>query len=161
MRIPAFIMTAIIAALPYVCYAQSELNLTPSRVVGQPSLNFRSANPNVVDGRSMYQPWAVAVDTTSTPNAIFVSDTANNRVLGWRNAASFANGAKSDVIIGQLDDQSTERFGPGTSRSLGFTLPGALTIDSKGNLYVVDTANNRVLRFPKPFANNDDIKSPD
>ena len=161
MRIPAFILTAVIAALPCVCFAQSELNLIPSRVVGQPSLNFHSLNPNVVDGRSMYQPWAVAVDTTSTPNALFVSDTANNRVLGWRNAASFANGARADVIIGQLDDQSTDRLGPGTPRSLGFTLPGALAIDSKGNLYVIDTANNRILRFPKPFGNNDDIKSPD
>jgi uncharacterized protein (TIGR03437 family) len=161
MRIPAFILTAVFAALPFVCQAQSELNLTPSRVVGHPSLNFRSGNPNVVDGRSMYQPWAVAVDTSSTPNALFVSDTANNRVLGWRTATSFANGAKADVILGQLDEQSTERFGPGTSRSLGFTLPGALTIDSKGNLYVVDTANNRILRFPKPFGNNDDIKTPD
>src|SRR4051812_2151104 len=112
MRIPAFILTAVIAVLPVICQAQSELNLTPSRAVGHPSLNFRSGNPNVVDGRSMYQPWAVAVDTSSTPNALFVSDTLNNRVLGWRTAASFANGAKADVIIGQLDEQSTERYGP-------------------------------------------------
>jgi uncharacterized protein (TIGR03437 family) len=161
MRIPAFILTAVIAAIPVVCHAQSELNLTPSRAVGQPTLNFRSGNPNVVDGRSMYQPWAVAVDTSSTPNALFVSDTANNRVLGWRTATSFANGAKADLIIGQLDEQSTEQFGPGKARSLGFTLPGALTVDAKGNLYVVDTVNNRILRFPKPFGNNDDIKTPD
>lgn len=109
----------------------------------------------------MYSPWAVAVDTTSNPPAIFVSDTFNNRVLGWRNASQFANGAKADLILGQLDDQSTERLGPGTARTLGFSTPGALAIDSKGSLYVVDTGNNRILRFPKPFASTDEIKVPD
>jgi uncharacterized protein (TIGR03437 family) len=161
MKISAFLFAAIIAALPWTCQAQSELNLTPSRVVGQPSLNFRSTNPNVVDGKSLYSPWAVAVDTTSTPPAIFVSDTFNNRVLGWRNATQFVNGSKADLILGQLDEQSTERLGPNTARSLGFTTPGALAIDSKGSLYVVDTGNNRILRFPKPFANNDEIQVPD
>ena len=161
MRKSALLFTALITGLPWTCQAQSELNLTPSRVAGQPSLNFRSSNPNVVDGRSMYSPWAVAVDTTSTPPAIFVSDTFNNRVLGWRNATQFANGAKADLILGQLDEQSTERLGPGTARSLGFSTPGALAIDSKGSLYVVDTGNNRILRFQKPFESNDEIKVPD
>ena len=161
MRKSALLFTALITGLPWTCQAQSELNLTPSRVAGQPSLNFRSSNPNVVDGRSMYSPWAVAVDTTSNPPAIFVSDTFNNRVLGWRNATQFANGAKADLILGQLDEQSTERLGPGTARSLGFSTPGALAIDSKGSLYVVDTGNNRILRFQKPFESNDEIKVPD
>src|SRR5215203_5612480 len=107
------------AVLPWSAVAQTDLNKTPSRVVGQPSLNFRSGNPNVVDGRSLYSPWTVIVDTSSTPNAIFVSDTFNNRVLGWRDALTFQNGARADLILGQLDEQSTERNGPNgnTARS--------------------------------------------
>ncbi|HYP09699.1 MAG TPA: hypothetical protein VER03_25970 [Bryobacteraceae bacterium] len=164
MKTSALLWAAGIAAmLPFAAVAQTDLNKTPSRVLGHPTLNFRSSTPNVVEGRSLFSPWAVAVDTTSTPNAIFVSDTFNNRVLGWRDALTFQNGAKADLVLGQLDEQSTERLGPNgnSSRNLGFTLPGALAIDSKGSLYIVDTGNNRILRFPKPFANNDEVKLPD
>lgn len=161
MRIQTFILSAVFAVQPGIIWAQSELNRVPSRVVGQPSVTVRSTNPNVVDGRSLYAPFAVAVDTTSNPAAVFVSDTRNNRVLGWRDAAAFTNGARADVIIGQLDDQSTTALGPNTARSTGFNSPGAMAVDSRGNLYVVDMGNNRILRFPKPFGNNDEIKTPD
>ena len=164
MKTSALLWAAGIAAvLPLTVMAQTDLNKTPSRVVGQPALNFRSANPNVVEGRSLYSPWSVVVDTTSTPNAIFVSDTLNNRVLGWRDALTFQNGARADLIIGQLDEQSTERQGPSVagSRSLGFSLPGPLAIDSRGSLYIVDTGNNRILRFAKPFANDSGNQLPD
>ncbi|HYO81767.1 MAG TPA: hypothetical protein VES20_10220, partial [Bryobacteraceae bacterium] len=87
-----------------VCaFAQSTLNLTPSRVVGHPALTFRSASPNLVEGRELLNPWAVAVDRTSNPPAIYVSDTGNNRVLGWRNLTALQNGAKADFVIGQVD----------------------------------------------------------
>jgi uncharacterized protein (TIGR03437 family) len=149
------------AALAGFALAQPVLNDTPSRVVGQPSLTFRSLNPNVVEGRELLNPSAVVVDRSSTPQALFVSDYGNNRVLGWRDAAAFTNGAPADIVIGQLDKVSTLAQGPGSGRSTGVALPGALAVDSKGNLYVVDTGNNRILRFPKPFASTDDVKVPD
>jgi hypothetical protein len=140
MRIPVFLCAAL-AALPWAASAQTDLNMSPSRVVGHPSLQYRGSNPNLPDARSLYSPWAVAVDTSSTPNAVFVSDTFNNRILGWRNAASFATGARADLIMGQVDEVSTDRQGPVGGRQNGFTLPGALAIDTRGNLYVVDTGN--------------------
>ncbi len=161
MKIHVLILGAAIAALPQNSWAQSELNLTPSRVVGQPSLTARSTNPNVPEGRSLFQPFAVAVDASSTPQAIFVADTRNNRVLGWRNAQTFANGAPAELILGQLDAESTAPLGPGTTRSLGFSAPGALVVDSRGSLYVLDTGNNRILRFTKPFASTEEIQTPD
>ena len=160
MRIPVF-FCAVLAALPWAASAQTDLNRTPSRVVGHPSLQYRGSNPNLPDARSLYSPLAVAVDTTSTPNAVFVADTLNNRILAWRDAASFASGARADLIMGQNDEVSTDRQGPAGGRQNGFALPGALAIDSKGSLYVVDAGNNRILRFPKPFGNNDEIKFPD
>src|SRR6188768_3881850 len=90
------------AALVGQALAQPVLNDAPSRVVGQPALDFRSANPNVVESRSLFNPLAVVTDRSSTPQALYVSDFGNNRVLGWRNATTFANGAPADIVIGQL-----------------------------------------------------------
>src|SRR3954463_7857628 len=61
------------------------LNNNPSRAVGQPRLILSSTSPNLVEGRELYNPQAVAVDTSS--NAVYVSDFGNNRILGWKNAS--------------------------------------------------------------------------
>ena len=39
----------------------------------------------------------------------------------------------------------------GISLTTGLASPTGLAVDAQGNLYIVDSANNRVLRFPKPF----------
>lgn len=140
--------------------AQSALNPAASRVVGQPSVNFPSSSPNVTEGREFFSPGSVAVDRSSTPNAVFVADTGNNRVLGWRDIATMTNGQKADMVIGQVDFNSTLPLGPGTSRTGGFTLPTALAIDRDGHLYVSDVGNNRILRFAKPFAEGQAIPFP-
>src|SRR5258708_6408939 len=36
-------------------------------------------------------------------------------------------------------------------------LPGAIAVDKQGNLYVCDTGNNRILRYPAPFNQNGDL----
>jgi uncharacterized protein (TIGR03437 family) len=149
------------AALVGQAWAQPVLNDLPSRIVGQPSINFRSTNPNVVEGREFFNPLSVVTDRSSNPQPLFVSDFANNRVLGWSNAATFSNGAPADIVIGQLDKVSTLPLGPGTVRATGVALPGALAVDTQGNLYVADLGNNRILRFPKPFAQPDEVKVPD
>jgi uncharacterized protein (TIGR03437 family) len=128
--------------------------------VGQPTLAIRSGNPNVVEGREFWNPWSVAVDRSSTPPALYVSDTRNHRVLGWRNATSFSNGAAADIVVGQVDKLSTTPLGPGSSRPTGLNTPGAIAVDTDGNLYVVDSANNRILRYAKPFEQVDEVKVP-
>jgi len=65
---------ALIAGVTAPILAQSVLNLSPSRVVGQPSLTFRSTNPNVVEGREFFSPLDVAVDLSSTPRPLYVAD---------------------------------------------------------------------------------------
>ena len=59
------------------------LSPTPARVVGHASVRtvISSDNPNLVEGREFWRPNAVAVDTSSTPHALYVSDSGNNRVL--------------------------------------------------------------------------------
>ena len=148
-----FVAGSLIACLP--CLAQTPLNPLPTRVIGQDNLNVTNLAPNLVEGREFNAPLSVALDTSANPPHLYVADTENNRVLGWLNASSFSNGQKADIVVGQLDLVTTFAQGPnrGTgSRTTGLATPVGLAVDANGNLYVADCANNRVLRFPKPFS---------
>jgi uncharacterized protein (TIGR03437 family) len=151
-----FSLVAMLCAFSAVpVFAQTFLNTTASRVVGHPSLPYAqdTSAPNLIEGREFSQPWNVVVDTTSSPPALYVADTGNNRVLFWRNAKTFGNGSSADGVVGQIDFTDTQAQGPVPGgRSTGLSAPGAMAIDRDGNLYVVDTGNNRILRFPKPVA---------
>src|SRR5262245_64866723 len=97
------------------------INTLPSREVGHPimprpnPLDISTRNPNLIEGREMFFPTAVALDTSATPPIIYVADTGNSRVMAWKNATSFANGKPADLIIGQRDQYSTSPNGPGIS----------------------------------------------
>ena len=136
-------------------------NVVLGRVIGQNTLIMQSSAPNVVEGRELTNPQGVALDNTVSPPMIYVSDTGNNRVLGWKNATSFQNAAFADIIIGQKDAVSTAAFGPGTTLTKGLNSPTALAVDSQGNLYVMDAGNNRIVRYPKPFTQTSPLKLPD
>lgn len=136
------------------------LNKFPSLVIGQPSPQVQSGNPNYVEGRELFNPASVAVDTSLSPPAVYVSDTGNNRVLGWRDASSFQSGAFADIVLGQRDLLTTLAQGPGTGLTTGLAYPTGITVDGNGNLYVADSGNNRILRYPRPFNQGAD-KFPD
>ena len=131
-------------------FAQITLNSVPSRSIGSPALNITSTNPNLVEGREFYSPQSVAVDTSVSPPILYVSDTQNNRVLAWKNANSFQSGQKADLAIGQPDLLTTFPGGPATAYSTGLYQPTGVAA-YKGDLYVADSGNNRVLRYPNPF----------
>jgi uncharacterized protein (TIGR03437 family) len=136
-------------------------------VLGHPNpeqiSNVVSFSPNLVEGRELYQPAGIALDTSVTPPIVYVSDTYNHRVLAWKNATSFSNGAFADLVIGQNSVFGTLPQGPGVAGSTlvtGFYYPNGLTV-YKGDLYVVDSGNNRILRFPKPFSQTSSPPVPD
>jgi uncharacterized protein (TIGR03437 family) len=140
--------------LPAACFAQITYNSLPSRILGQDSATINNLNPNLVEGREFMAPQGLALDTSTTPPALYVSDSSNNRVLGFRNASSFANGQKADIVLGQPDFFTTLPSGPSqsTTAATSMTAPTGIAVDVHGNVYVVDSGNNRILRFPQPFA---------
>jgi hypothetical protein len=92
----------LLAASPLT--AQLTLNPNPSRVIGQTKILLSSTQPNLVEGRELAGPSGVAVDLSSgSPGAIYVADTGNNRVLAWKSATNFTDGAMADAVIGQKD----------------------------------------------------------
>ncbi len=135
--------------------AQITLDPVPSRVIGQDSIQISNLNPNLVEGREFFAPEGIALDMSTNPQGLYVADTGNNRVLGFRTASSFANGQKADIVLGQPDFATTIAQGTkatSTSANTGLAAPTGLAVDGAGNLYVVDSGNNRILRFPRPFA---------
>ena len=121
----------------------AELHPVALRVLGQvrPFAN----GWNLVEGRELSSPLGLAV----APPWLYVADTGNNRVLGWRDASHFTNGAMADLVIGQPDRFST------APNSLNH--PGGLAVDPAGNLWIADSGNHRVLRYPAPFQAPDTV----
>jgi len=132
-------------------YSQVTLSTTPARSVGTALQNPESANPNLVEGKELFSPRGIALDTSVTPPILYVADSNNNRVLAWKNATGFTNGQPADMVIGQQDFFATDLQGPGQKFSAGFNAPSGLAVSSTGDLYVVDTNNNRILRYRTPF----------
>lgn len=142
-----------------VAAAQVSPNPIPARVLGQlnrpatyaETVNPSGVTPNMLEGRELFGPVAVVLDTSLDPPAVYVSDTKNNRVLGWRNSAEFQHGATADIVIVQKDFFSSSAVAPSSTYYSALTLPAAMVVGPGGNLFVYDAGNNRILRFPRPF----------
>ena len=128
---------------------------TASTVWGQS--DFVSNGINQIKPTSINYPFHMAIDYSSAPFALYVSDAGNNRVLAWKDSTRFRTGDPADLVIGQpnlrtaapnVDSQVSSKP---TQTSL--FAPEGLAVDpSSGTLYVADAGNNRVLRFPRPVA---------
>jgi len=93
-------------------------------------------------------PDGIAIDTTVTPNILYIADYNNHRILGYNNYPFIENGGAADFVIGQSD------FTSNTSgiTALKFNNPYGIAVDSDGNLWVSDYINNRVLVFQTPYS---------
>ena len=112
-----------------------------SLVLGQPNFTSTGGNQTV---NGMDEPWHVIFQ--SSTGILWVSDSANDRVLGFK--APFSNGQDADIVLGQPDPTSDT-----CSDSMsGMCFPTDVALDSTGNLWVSDTDNNRVLKFEPTFS---------
>jgi uncharacterized protein (TIGR03437 family) len=131
-------------------------------VLGQDLMTLNA--PNLVEGRELNLVSAsgtlgdagLAVDLSSNPPHLYIADTYNNRILGYKDLRNLQPGQKADIVIGQPDFQQILANYPTNNANqptaTGLSHPTGVVVDSNGNVLVADSGNGRVLRFPAPFA---------
>lgn len=134
-------------------FPYNSLNLIEGREVGFTD-NFGSCS---VNGAFPFSAGGdVVIDSVSNPPHLYIADPVNNRVLGFKDYRKVNAGAFADLVIGQPDLRTAllnfPTNSPTQANNQGLWSPEGLAVDSKGNVYVADTCNARVLRFPAPFA---------
>jgi uncharacterized protein (TIGR03437 family) len=134
-------------------FQYNSLNLIEGREVGFTN-NFGSCTVNGAFPFSLGGD--VVVDSASNPPHLYIADPLNNRVLGFKDYRKVNAGSFADLVIGQPDLRTAllnfPTNNPTQANNQGLWSPEGLVVDSKGNLYVADACNARVLRFPAPFA---------
>ncbi len=136
-----------------------------TRVLGQDRLNTGSIN--LIEGRefqfvsfnsngSEVLDAGIAIDSTGSVPHLYVSDPGNHRILGYKDMRNLDPNKQADLIIGQPDGSTAICNYPLGDRSqptnTSLCAPKGITVDANGALYVADSLNGRVLRFPSPFS---------
>ena len=169
-------------ALPFFSQAQTPQNTPPRGTVGDlwadvvvGKAAFTDDTENATDGTRLFNVGGVLVDHNN--NRLFVYDSGNNRVLVLNSLANVQEGVTADFALGQMTlansagngDSNFQNYpnpaipGAGTLLTLAqgqiSTTEGGtfatMAVDSKGNLYVPDFFNNRVLRYNAPFSSGE------
>lgn len=90
-------------------------------------------------------PGTVAFDASGN---LWVADDGNNRAIEF--PTPFSTGEAATIVLGQANLTTTATPGSGT-----FSDDNGISVDSRGNLWVADSGNNRVLEFEGPtFVSN-------
>jgi hypothetical protein len=123
-------------------------NGTPADVVlGQANFNVAEV-PSPPTPSSMNQPLDVFFDG----ERLYVSDSQNNRVMGW-NGMPTQNNQAADFFVGQAGGSTgspNAAAGSQTPNAIGLHIPGEITV-AQGSLFVVDQVNFRVVvHTPRP-----------
>ena len=148
----AFICVLVAAALLVRPSSARASGTVAGAVLGQADFTHSAANSPDATSLSMGATFvSTAVDKTSVPNHLFVTDISNNRVLGYNSIAALTSGAPADLVIGQSDFCGSSCNASPINGAANLCSPRGLAVDSLHNLYVADTSNNRVLVFADPF----------
>ncbi len=152
--------------------AENAAPLPAEAAYGQIEFAFRS--PNLIEGREV-SGGAITIlagnqavnlglgphiaihypDNPDEPPHLYIADTGNNRVLAYWDARQFEFGRSADLILGQVGDTrslvNSPFNNPAQPTRTGLFQPSSVAVDSEGNVWVADTGNGRLLRFPRPF----------
>lgn len=102
--------------------------------------DFTTNSGSTFNQEKMRGPVTVQVTLDGT---LWISDFNNHRIIRHNNAASKANGAPADGVLGQT---SFNAAASGTTAS-NMASPNSAWVDANGTLWVTDNGNFRVLRF--------------
>ena len=130
--------------------------MTATTILGQPDGGTANClGGSAAKAASLYYPTGAAMDSQGN---LWVADWSNSRVLEYQ--PPFTSGMAASVALGQTaTDGSSGTYGcnragrsghgPSPSPTAGtLCYPTHVAFDSAGDLWVVDTANNRVLMYP-------------
>jgi len=149
-RMPRLITVAtllfVLAAFAVVAIAMQEQE--PAVFLGQGNLD--QGVPNFINKFGFDAPVSVAIDTSVSPNHVYVADLANNRVLGFQSASGFINGTGAVLFFGEHNPGAINDYQSGFSASTLFH-PSGVAVDSHGNVFIADSGANRVLEYNAPF----------
>jgi sugar lactone lactonase YvrE len=120
----------------------------PAVFLGQGNLD--EGLPNFINRFGFDAPVSVAIDTSVSPNHLYVADWANNRVLGFQTSAFVNNGTGAILFFGEHNPGAINDYLSGTSASTLFH-PSGVAVDSHGNVFIADSGANRVLEYNVPF----------
>ena len=164
LRLPSLLLVLLTTVVLVTSLPAATGDVIADRVLGQAV--FTLNNQDFVDGAgldysnnsigNLTPGFGLAVDTSSATHHLYLVDPFNNRVLGWENAASFANGQAADLVIGQVDmfhsgcDQPANTFNNATASNL--CNPTGVALDASGDLYIADFNDNRVIEYNAPYA---------
>ncbi len=113
---------------------------TATQVYGQGgTFTAGSANNGGISANSLYQPYGVSLDSSGD---LYIGDTFNNRVLFYPFGSTTAT-----RVYGQLGSFTSNSQNNGGVSANGLGYPEGVPLDSSGNLYVADYANNRVVEY--------------
>jgi len=113
--------------------------MNASLAIGQANL---TSNASATTQKGLNSPNGLTFDNSGN---LWVVDFGNNRVLEYE--PPFTTNMNATVVIGQADFTSSAT----ATTSTGFFLPSSDAFDTSGDLWVVDSANNRVLEFKTPL----------
>ena len=115
-------------------------------VLGQPDFSSNTCGYAPPPTTQLCNPWQAAFDAKGN---LWVSDFSNCRILGY--APPFSTGMAANIAIGQENPRNSVCF---ITSATNFEYPMGIQFDSGGNLWVADSANNRVLEFQPPLTND-------
>ena len=113
---------------------------TADAVFGQPDFTSNTDNNGGVSASSLNHPVGLAIDSSGN---LYVADLKNNRVLRYGNPMT---NTKANAVFGQPNFTSNTANLGGISAS-SLDEPQHLAFDNKGDLYVTDQTNNRLLVY--------------
>jgi len=112
-----------------------------------------TVNNNTLSIDSLWSGKGIYVDSQQN---LWISDQGNNRVLRFPAPIKGDGTDTADKVIGQANYTTSSANRGGSRSNKSFNGPAGLFLDASENLWVADSDNNRILRFPAPVGDGND-----